>query len=243
MTEKISAEMLFQKNHADLWVGNIFGYENRTETLKGFLTKRENLRADEFTHTKARSIYIISRALLRLAGSCYLNQHPKEIEFKLLKNGKPTFAKHPYLHFNISHSQNLVVLLFAPVQCGVDCESYQRKIEFRPILKRFFNQNERKSFDADLSNDRSKVFFRGWTRKEAWLKNTGEGIGGLSSCEISFSENCANALVRKSGKDYVKCCWYCCEFLLPHKYICTAVFKDKKPEIKLKNAETLFNIL
>ena len=54
-------------------------------------------------------------------------------------------------------------------------------------MSRFFSPREHAGFSALPADQRPVAFFRLWTRKEAWLKATGEGLaGGLDRVEVSF---------------------------------------------------------
>ena len=55
------------------------------------------------------------------------------------------------------------------------------------LVARFFSSRENERFQKLAANDKPPAFFNLWTRKEALLKATGEGIaGGLNQVEVSF---------------------------------------------------------
>lgn len=105
-----------------------------------------------------------------------LNTAFKELNEKpeIIKIGKPYLKGFPNFQFNISHSEDLCAVAFSNKPIGVDVEKH-RKVNLE-IAKRYFNQEE-KNFVTDTLS-----FFYVWTRKEAYLKMTGEGLKGLGLC-------------------------------------------------------------
>lgn len=108
-----------------------------------------------------------------------INKNPS---FAFLENGKPYLKEYPDFHFNISHSDDLVAVAFSNTPVGVDIEKL-RDVNLK-IAKRYFAEDE-KQFVKD-----SESFFYVWTRKEALLKQTGEGIRKeLSSFSVLENKN------------------------------------------------------
>lgn len=65
------------------------------------------------------------------------------------------------VHFNLSHSGDLVLVAFSHTEIGVDVE------KIRPV-------NREKFTFIDAEDD--EEFFEKWTERESYLKLTGEGI-------------------------------------------------------------------
>lgn len=76
------------------------------------------------------------------------------------------------LEFNISHSGNIVACAIAYAPVGLDLEKV--RIYPREIVYDFFCEEE---IVYSLQNERN--FYKLWTRKESYLKATGEGIRNL----------------------------------------------------------------
>jgi 4'-phosphopantetheinyl transferase len=78
----------------------------------------------------------------------------------------------------------------------VDVEKLRPVGESARIVARYFTPREQAEFLAHAEPERTAAFFRGWTRKEAFLKATGTGIAaGLDSFEVTLAPDLA-ALVR-----------------------------------------------
>lgn len=94
------------------------------------------------------------------------------------KNGKPYVPDADDVAFSISHSGSVAAgaLLTGGGDVGVDIERVDREngVRHERIAARFYTDAERAYIDA--SDDRELSFYTVWTRKEAYLKYTGEGI-------------------------------------------------------------------
>lgn len=126
--------------------------------------------------------------------SYYLQTKPQAITITRSNTGKPVLCGEyeGKLYFNISHTENKVMLAVASRPVGIDFESIKRKIDFKPILKRFFSNIEQDDFiDAISKTDltESEIFFRGWVKKESILKAVGIGLSGIKDYQISFSNS------------------------------------------------------
>ncbi|HWQ90508.1 MAG TPA: 4'-phosphopantetheinyl transferase superfamily protein, partial [Clostridia bacterium] len=121
----------------------------------------------------------------------YLHTAPGSIRFTYGMHGKPRLdgrqAKSG-LHFNLAHSHDLALVAvtrLGPV--GVDIELIRYLEELDELVSRFFSPREAVAFYRLPADDKPVAFFKLWTRKEAWLKATGEGIAhSLSQVEVSF---------------------------------------------------------
>jgi len=92
------------------------------------------------------------------------------------------------LEFNLAHSQNLALLaVSASGPIGVDVELIRLMPDAGELVARFFSERETEACNTLPKAGRAAAFFNLWTRKEAWLKATGEGIGhSLNQVEVSF---------------------------------------------------------
>lgn len=96
------------------------------------------------------------------------------------EDGKPYFDGVSNLYFNLSHSEKMVMCVVSDCEIGCDIQYCDRKV--KGIADRFYTEGEQaymyektdtKEDDAGEINDR---FYRIWTRKEAYIKLTGEGL-------------------------------------------------------------------
>lgn len=90
------------------------------------------------------------------------------------KNGKPYLTDYPQIHFNLTHSENMVLAVFADVEVGCDIE-YTKEADLE-LAKRFFCPGEYEFIACMEGEKRDSAFCQIWTMKESFLKVTGMGI-------------------------------------------------------------------
>ena len=89
------------------------------------------------------------------------------------------------------------VTLGRPV--GVDIEFVRQGPELSRIAERFFTSKEAEALRNCPAHLQAEAFFRCWTRKEAFIKASGEGlVRGLSSFEVSIEPGDTDALLGAS---------------------------------------------
>ena len=108
-----------------------------------------------------------------------------DIELETNEYGKPALKNHPELHFNLSHSGDVVILTVSDVECGADIESTTRPHEAMGVANRFFSRNEYAAML--LSANPNEAFCRLWTLRESYVKMRGKGFAiGLSTLKCDF---------------------------------------------------------
>ena len=97
--------------------------------------------------------------------------------FDFLSHGKPVLRGCPDLHFSLSHSGNAVLCALDRHPVGADIEMIRRRSPEH--LLSVFSDRERASIEQAASPE--LCFTRLWTRKESYLKLTGEGFTGTKA--------------------------------------------------------------
>jgi len=171
-----------------VWAITLEGDASQCATL---LCAAELARAAAFHFQLHRRRFIVGRALLRLILSRYLGLRPQELEFAYRPNGKPELASGPLpneLRFNLAHSEDLAIVALTRVgPVGVDLERIGPLQDFDELVARFFSAREQACFQRLSAEQKPAAFFNLWTRNEAFLKATGEGIAhSLNLVEVSF---------------------------------------------------------
>ncbi len=90
-------------------------------------------------------------------------------DFYYLENGKPYLEGYPNLHFNLSHSNNMILCAISDIEVGVDIEKY-REMKVSTLFK-IFTEKERAGI-----NGKEEEYISLWTAKEAAAKVEGKGI-------------------------------------------------------------------
>lgn len=102
-----------------------------------------------------------------------------------LEGGKPVIKGHPEIHFNFSHSGNVALCAIDSQPVGADVET-TRKIT--PSLIAYTMNDEEQALIASAPESLT-AFLALWTKKEAVLKLTGEGIRNDLKSVLVNAEN------------------------------------------------------
>ncbi|HMJ90086.1 MAG TPA: 4'-phosphopantetheinyl transferase superfamily protein [Candidatus Acidoferrum sp.] len=141
---------------------------------------------------------MLTRGILRQLLACYCHTGPTALQFTYGPHGKPALSDTSLrLHFNASHSSNVVAFAFTRVgEIGVDIELIRHAMPRQhEIAEKHFSPGEFNQLQSLLETERTEAFFRCWTRKEAFLKARGDGVfGGLNTFEVSIEEDDARLL-------------------------------------------------
>ncbi len=144
------------------------------------LSPDEIARASRFHFEKDRIHFTRCRSALRGVLAGCLAIPAAEIRFEYLASGKPQLAveQNPSaLQFNVSHSANMALIAVGSEhRLGVDIEKIRSDVDTATLAERFFSLRERAGLQALPDHLRVPGFFACWTRKEAFLKATGEGL-------------------------------------------------------------------
>lgn len=135
------------------------------------LSQEESDKAARFHQQKDRESYLVRKHCLRTLLSKFLNCAPAEIDYSKYGNDKPSL---PGIEFNSSHTKNQVLIAVSSSPIGIDIEYMDDNFDYRDLLERCFSEEE--SAFILQGDDPVLNFYTLWTRKEAFLKATGEGI-------------------------------------------------------------------
>jgi 4'-phosphopantetheinyl transferase len=167
---------------AEVWLEDLPGEPQPGDLA--LLDDDERARADRFRRAASRALFVGAHAALRRRLGALLGADPRSLRFARSAclrcggpHGKPILAGDHAgeLHFSLSHSGNAAAVAAACAAVGVDLEAV-RPLAAENLAARFFGDDERRQVAA--ATDPGAAFVRLWTRKEALLKATGEGIGG-----------------------------------------------------------------
>ncbi len=156
------------------------------EELAATLDATERTRAARFHFEMDRQRYVIARGLLRFLLGAELKEEPFKLVLGEGAKGKPFLVRAggdaaSGLRFNLSHSESAAIFVLAwEREVGIDLEASARLgpgKDLNGLAERIFSANELQQWRT-LPNDaaRHAAFLRGWTRKEAYVKATGQGI-------------------------------------------------------------------
>jgi 4'-phosphopantetheinyl transferase len=114
-----------------------------------------------------------SRPILRRVLGHYLDAEPGDDEFERDERGKPRLRAGKGIEFNLSHSQNLLLVAVAERPVGVDVEAVRPRRNLLRLAERFLEPSEAATVSEAPEAERERLFHRAWTRHEARLKCLG----------------------------------------------------------------------
>ena len=156
----------------------------------GLLSQGERNRAERFVFEQDRVRYTVLRGLLRILLGGYIGIRPELVRINYGEHGKPLIDKYHgvKLHFSLSSSQGLGIYAFSgDSEIGIDIEQVRDIPHMGQIFGRFFSPRENEVFLALSESERQEAFFNCWTRKEAFIKATGDGLfRPLDEFDVSF---------------------------------------------------------
>jgi len=169
----------------------------------------ERERASRFRTEELRHRFIVSRIVLRRILSGSLGVEPDRIQLRTDADGKPCLADSCGIEFNLAHTGDLMlVAVTCGIPVGVDVERIRQLNDSQAIARRFFTQREANWLQRVNAAGLNRAFFSLWTRKEAILKATGEGISsGLDSLELLNDDESFRQSVARGGRDSAEKWW------------------------------------
>jgi 4'-phosphopantetheinyl transferase len=212
-------ELRLEENEVHIFAAPLDLPQPELEKRVATLSLAEKERAGKFKFDKHRNRFIAGRGLLREALAHYLQTEPIALDFSYSERGKPEFPPHfpkTGIYFNLAHSENLALLAITRIgSIGVDVEHIRPVNNVEELVARFFSKREDELFQKLSDPEKPAAFFNLWTRKEALLKATGEGIGNrLNQVEVSFLAGESAKLLAISG-DTAKAAQWTLQELLP----------------------------
>lgn len=180
--------------HGEIHAWHLVADARSSAPVAPLLDDDERARAGRFVFPRDHDLFVATRGTLRRLLGDYLGERAERLRFAVGPNGKPALAQTgPPLQFNVSHSGNRALLVFAADRAvGVDIERIEDRRDVLDLAPTVFTPKEQAILQDAPPDARLALFYRLWTGKEAYLKAAG---GGLSIPLQGFSVAPANDLV------------------------------------------------
>lgn len=186
--EDYRKQILFDDGNLHIFSFRLDVSAKLTDKFATFLSDAEIEKKNRFFKIEDANRFALGKYFLRKILSEQLSVEPKKINFSLANNNKPYIAE---FNFNLSHSGDFVVIAIGKSEIGIDVEQIKTHFDHSSLAKECFTINER-----NLINN-LEDFYCFWTRKEAILKASGEGlIDNLHEIE------CIAGKVQRHGTNY-----------------------------------------
>lgn len=212
----------------DLWRVRLEPPPEGLQALFRILSSDEQERARRFATEVLSARFVVGRAALRMLLGAHVERDPASLRFDYGPAGKPSL-RDDAVSFNVSHSGNLAVYALAGVadfDLGIDVEENRPLDDMHSVARRFFTPTEASTLAALQDHLQSEAFFTCWTRKEAYLKARGDGIGApLDRFEVTIRSAQPPALVHIDGDPLAAADWHVHHLVPADNYIAALVHR------------------
>jgi 4'-phosphopantetheinyl transferase len=190
------------------------------------LSSDELNRAQRFHFEEDRLRYIRCRSALRFLLGRYLDIPAADLRFEYQPGGKPELAAQQNLlplRFNVSHSAQLALIAVGAVhRLGIDIEQERTGVDIAALAERFFSSRELAALRALPDHLRLAAFFACWTRKESFLKATGDGLWfPLADFSVTAHPDLDPALEEVRGDTQARMQWFLADLSVEAGYRAT----------------------
>ena len=196
----IERPLVLPEDEVQVWRVDLEAIRGDESRWKSVLSSDEAQRASRFHFPADRQRYVAARAWLRTILGGYLDIDPKCVSFAYSLKEKPSLGPAHIgndVRFNISHSGGIALFAFARKrEIGIDVEQVRSDFDVEAIARRFFSAHEQEQLTALSKEKKFDSFFRCWTRKEAYIKATGDGLSlPLHQFDVSIVPENSDALL------------------------------------------------
>jgi 4'-phosphopantetheinyl transferase len=187
--------------------------------LPNVLSAEESARAARFVFERDRKHFAVAHTALRLILADYVGADAAAIDVHIAEKGKPYLSAYPDIRFNLSHSGDYAMLAVAHSRdVGVDIERIRDQRPTLDIAERFFAPAEVHALMNEPPERQTQAFFAIWSRKEAYIKARGLGLGiPLDSFAVSLGADAV--LLQAKDRDR----WVMCALQAPEGYAAALV--------------------
>ncbi|MCM3900566.1 MAG: 4'-phosphopantetheinyl transferase superfamily protein [Pyrinomonadaceae bacterium] len=185
-------ELQLEHDAIHVWQASLDCDIGTVQRLEASLAPDEKSRAARYAFKRDRDHFIAARGILRTILGAYMHRTVNDLHFTYGPEGKPSLQSirgEPSIRFNLSHSHSLAVYAFSNCrEVGIDVEAIRSDIAESDIAERVFSPRELAELQALAPELQNTGFFLGWTRKEAYIKARGSGMGiPLDSFDVSLT--------------------------------------------------------
>lgn len=178
--------------------------------MYGLLSPAERVRAARFAFDRDRRTFVMSHGILRRVLAAVCRESPSRLRFRQALKGKPYLVDAPPgLQFNLSHTEGFCLVgVTRGAAIGVDVERVRATDDMPQLVRQCFSAAEQREFDALPSADRCRAFFKGWTRKEAFIKAVGDGLSyPLENFDVTLAPGHPARLLAIGGSETAAAGW------------------------------------
>ena len=227
-----NCEFKLLENRIDVWRISLSGDHKSYERYLPSLSTEEMGRVKKYKITAKRYEFARVRSILRYLIKQYLAVNPENIKFGVNAHGKPHVLNHN-IRFNVSHSYDCAVIGFTrSAEIGLDVEKIRTTIDWQGLSRRYFSKNEASELCDILEENQRSAFYTCWTRKEAFVKALGRGIGfGLDNFDVTFQDHDPPQIKEIRFKNEDAQCWAVSPLKTEVGYIASICYRANEKKI------------
>lgn len=200
-------------------------YHHLVPELIKYLNAAELQRAQKYHFEKDTNQFIICRSLLKFILAQHTSLEIDKINIKIGTNKKPYLSSNQTICFNVSHAKDFAIIVVSTHAVGIDLEELNTNFNFSEILTSVFS-----NFEIEFilnADDKTYAFYKLWTRKEAIVKATGQGISDdLTHIPATNGHHTVNSKLVDGFKDLKVL-----SFSLNESYVASIALSGKKSNI------------
>lgn len=235
-------EAFVNSDVVDVWSAEVSESPDVVEFLSSLLDRRESGRAAAYRFDRDRNRYVVARGILRLLLMRYTGVPARAVTFCCGANGKPSMAPHDgarSIHFNVSHSASLVAYAFTTAgPVGIDVERLRPIEDAQAVARRFFSPVEYAELMSVDPSQFARAFLTIWTRKEACVKETGEGLSrDPRRVEVSLRPAVSRARIETSNGEETAS-WHVHDLGLNPSYVGAVAIRAPGAGLRLRDSVT-----
>lgn len=157
----------------------------REEDFEAALEKVQNLRKEKVMRCKKeedKKRSLAAGCLLRF-GLMAEGLDYDSLDFTVLQGGKLVLGQENAPYFSISHAADYAACVLSDRPIGLDLEPFARlktpkgQLRIEQMSKKCLTQEERALLEEKSGEEKEKAFLEFWTKKEAYSKCMGQGLG------------------------------------------------------------------
>jgi 4'-phosphopantetheinyl transferase len=191
-----------------------------TAARRAWLSPDEEARAARMHRESVAARWRVAHVALRAVLAPVVSVAPSEVRFAADATGRPVLDHPAAPQFSLSHAgDQALIAVGGTAPLGVDLELVRPVAELDDIARTHFASEEHATLVDAREPERTQRFFRIWTRKEAYLKAIGVGVGPrLPRVAVSADARDARLLRDDDAPDAPRQ-WSVCDLALATPYV------------------------
>ena len=140
-----------------------------------FVSEERKKRILKYHRSNDRTLSLLGALLVRFLAERHTGISGDDLRFSVLSSGKPILINDIPFYFNLSHCHGfLYVACSDSSPVGADAEEMED--DFHDLLSFFHPAEQQWILEGASEEEQTFRFYTIWTRKEAYIKRSGEGL-------------------------------------------------------------------